>query len=85
MDYLRYQSSYARECECFTNISNQYDKNLIGCAKVSENMLCFLILIPRVAKKLILHTNHQKKNTENLGSTTTTNIGMKLLSEVYTL
>ena len=45
MDYLRYDSSYARECEFHTIITNQCDKNLIWCAKVSENMNCYLIQI----------------------------------------
>ena len=54
MDSLRYESSYAQECEYLTNITNQYDKNLIYCAKVSE--------------KLILHTNHPPNFTDNLGS-----------------
>ena len=50
----------------------------------------YLALIPNFAEKLILHTNQLPNFTENLGSNLIRvtkllyNIGMKLLSQVYT-
>ena len=49
------------------NITNQDIKNLILCAKASENMICYLILILNFAEKMILHTNHLLNFTQNLG------------------
>ena len=51
MGSLRYESSYARECEFLTNITNQYDKNLIRCAEVSEKLFLKQIIrqtLPRI-------------------------------------
>ena len=91
MDSLRYESSYAQECEFLTNITNQYDKNPILCAKVSENMICYLILILHFEKKADPSHEYPAKfyQESNLGSNMIRvtklffNIGMKLLSQVY--
>ena len=50
------------------NWPNQVKKNLILCAKVYENMICYLIFISNFAEKIILHTNYLPNVTENLGS-----------------
>ena len=70
------------------NCPNQVNKNLILCAKVSENMICYLILISNFAEKMILHTNYLPNVTENLGSNLGCfaqliyNIVMKLLPQM---
>ena len=50
------------------NCPYHVNKNLIWCAKVFENMICYLILISNFAKKMILHTNYLPNVSENLGS-----------------
>ena len=86
MDSQRHESACPRECKCLPNITNHYDENVFWCAKVSENMKYHLILIPNLAKKLILHRIHLANFTENLGSNLIrdaqllTTIGMRLLS-----
>ena len=57
---------------------------------MSENVNCHLIYISNFAEKLILHTSHLTNFTKNLGSNLIRvakllyNIGIKLLSQVYT-
>ena len=70
------------------NITNRDNKNLIGCAKVSGNMICYLILISNFVEKMIFHTNHLPNFTKNLGSNPgwvaqlIYNIVMKLLPQM---
>ena len=50
------------------NCPNQVNKNMIICAKVSQNMICYLILVSNLAEKFL--TNDFKTPPQKVITTT---------------